>query len=152
LWTAPSLDQDCEIGRRDALNPIANQSNGTAGSNQRRGAIDRLLTPVRTAVPAHDFFSGLRIQKAHRWRPQKLQHRIQTAFTGRRQDEAIAATKCGRPAAAAHSRLEAFNIGNWVNLNNPNSSVTAATFGRVTSARTGTGGPRVIQIGGKYIF
>jgi hypothetical protein len=39
LWTAPSFDQDCEIGRRDALNPIANQSNGTAGSNQRRGAI-----------------------------------------------------------------------------------------------------------------
>jgi hypothetical protein len=39
LWTDPSFDQDREIGRRDALNPIANQSNGTAGSNQRRGAI-----------------------------------------------------------------------------------------------------------------
>jgi hypothetical protein len=31
-------------------------------------------------------------------------------------------------------------------------SLTAAAFGRVTSARTTTGGPRVIQIGGKYIF
>jgi hypothetical protein len=49
-------------------------------------------------------------------------------------------------------RLEAFNIGNWVNLNNPSGSVTAATFGRVTSARGGTGGPRVIQLGAKYLF
>jgi hypothetical protein len=48
-------------------------------------------------------------------------------------------------------RLEAFNIGNWVNLNNPSGSVTAATFGRVTSARGGTG-PRVIQLALKYIF
>jgi hypothetical protein len=58
----------------------------------------------------------------------------------------------GSRSAKLQVRLEAFNIANWVNLNNPNSSVTAATFGRVTSARTGTGGPRVIQIGGKYIF
>src|SRR6187401_1968992 len=123
-----------------ATRSIRSRTNRVARLDPISGAApsDRLLTPVRTAVPAHDFFSGLRIQKAHRWRPQKLQHRIQTAFTGRRQDEAIAATKCGRPAAAAHSRLEAFNIGNWVNLNNPNSSVTAATFGRLTSARTGT--------------
>jgi hypothetical protein len=49
-------------------------------------------------------------------------------------------------------RLEAFNISNWVNLNNPSGSVTAATFGRVTSARGGTGGPRVIQLALKYIF
>jgi hypothetical protein len=34
----------------------------------------------------------------------------------------------------------------------PSSPVTSATFGRVTSTRGGTGGPRVIQIGGKYIF
>ena len=49
-------------------------------------------------------------------------------------------------------RLEAFNVGNWVNLNNPNASVTAASFGRMTSTRGGTGGPRLIQIGGKSIF
>ena len=58
----------------------------------------------------------------------------------------------GPRSARLQVRLEAFNVGNWVNLNNPNSSVTAARFGRVTSTRGGTGGPRVTQIGGKYIF
>ena len=58
----------------------------------------------------------------------------------------------GARGAKFQIRLEAFNVGNWVNLNNPSGSVTAAAFGRVTSARTTTGGPRVIQIGGKYIF
>jgi hypothetical protein len=58
----------------------------------------------------------------------------------------------GARSAKLQVRLEAFNIGNWVNLNNPSSSVTSATFGGVTSTRGGTGGPRVIQIGGKYIF
>jgi hypothetical protein len=38
-----------------------------------------------------------------------------------------------------------------VNLNNPNGSLTAGTFGRVTSVRQGAG-PRVVQIGAKYIF
>ena len=49
-------------------------------------------------------------------------------------------------------RIEAFNIGNWVNLNNPSGNLTGGTFGRVTSARTGTGGPRVFQLALKYIF
>jgi hypothetical protein len=59
-------------------------------------------------------------------------------------------------ATARHSRvqirIEAFNIGNWVNLNNPSGNLTGGTFGRVTSARTGTGGPRVFQLALKYIF
>ena len=51
-------------------------------------------------------------------------------------------------------RLEAFNIGNWVNLNNPSGNLTGPTFGRVTSSRTSndTGGPRIIQLALKYIF
>lgn len=57
-----------------------------------------------------------------------------------------------RKASKVQVRLETFNVGNWPNLNNPNTSLTAATFGRVTSARGGTGGPRVIQIAAKYIF
>jgi hypothetical protein len=59
-------------------------------------------------------------------------------------------------SAARHTklqiRLELFNVANWVNLNNPNGSITSTTFGRVTSTRGGTGGPRVIQLGVKYIF
>ena len=58
----------------------------------------------------------------------------------------------GPRSAKFQVRIEAFNTGNWVNLTNPSGSVTAGTFGRVTSTRGGTGGSRVIQIGGKYIF
>jgi hypothetical protein len=49
-------------------------------------------------------------------------------------------------------RLEAFNAFNWVNLNNPVSNTANADFGKVTGARGGTGGPRVIQIALKYMF
>jgi hypothetical protein len=60
----------------------------------------------------------------------------------------------GARSAKLQIRLEAFNAFNWVNLNNPNTSLTAATFGRVTSSRNSTqsGGPRVAQLGVKYIF
>lgn len=58
----------------------------------------------------------------------------------------------GARAAKLQVRLEVFNIGNWVNFNNPSGSITSNNFGRVTSARGGTGGPRTMQIGLKYIF
>jgi hypothetical protein len=46
-------------------------------------------------------------------------------------------------------RLEAFNVLNRVNYNNPNATITAgANFGRLLSA----GDPRVLQIGVKYLF
>lgn len=49
-------------------------------------------------------------------------------------------------------RLEMFNVFNWVNLNNPAGNVNSANFGRVQSARGGTGGPRTVQFGLKYLF
>jgi hypothetical protein len=49
-------------------------------------------------------------------------------------------------------RLETFNAFNWVNLNNPSSNLNSANFGRVTSARGGTGGPRTVQIAAKLMF
>ena len=55
----------------------------------------------------------------------------------------------GAQAARLQLRIEAFNAFNWVNLSNPNGSITAGTFGRVTGTRSG---PRVLQIGAKYIF
>ena len=55
----------------------------------------------------------------------------------------------GVRAAKFQIRLEAFNAANWVNLANPNGSVTAGTFGRVTATRSG---PRTLQLGIKYIF
>ena len=60
----------------------------------------------------------------------------------------------GPRSAKFQVRLELFNALNWANFNNPSGSLTAGTFGRVTSARgsTQSGGPRVVQIGGKYIF
>ena len=50
-------------------------------------------------------------------------------------------------------RLEAFNAFNWVNLNNPVSTVNNPSFGRVTSVRGGgTGGPRLVQLGVRFSF
>jgi len=49
-------------------------------------------------------------------------------------------------------RVESFNAFNWVNLNNPTSNLNNASFGMVQSARGGTGGPRTVQLGLKYIF
>jgi hypothetical protein len=37
-------------------------------------------------------------------------------------------------------------------LNNPVSNTNSTNFGRVTGARGGTGGPRVVQLGIKYMF
>ena len=61
------------------------------------------------------------------------------------------------PGIAADSstlqvRLEMFNAFNWVNLNNPVSAVNSSSFGRVTSQRGGTGGPRVVQLGARWTF
>lgn len=51
-------------------------------------------------------------------------------------------------------RIETFNAFNWVNLNNPVSTRNAADFGRVTGSRGNgaTGGPRIVQLGIKYLF
>ena len=38
-------------------------------------------------------------------------------------------------------RIEAFNVFNWVNLGNPNTSQNSANFGRITTA----GSARVLQ-------
>lgn len=45
-------------------------------------------------------------------------------------------------------RAEGFNVGNRVNLGNPNTNRNAAAFGRIT----GAGAPRVIQLALKYQF
>jgi hypothetical protein len=45
-------------------------------------------------------------------------------------------------------RAEAFNLPNHVNLGLPASSLTGATFGRITSAED----PRIIQFALKYVF
>lgn len=39
-------------------------------------------------------------------------------------------------------RIEAFNLFDTVNLNNPNGSRSSANFGRITTA----GSPRVVQL------
>jgi hypothetical protein len=49
-------------------------------------------------------------------------------------------------------RLEMFNAFNWINFNNPSSTVNSANFGRVTSQRGGTGGARVVQLGARWSF
>jgi hypothetical protein len=52
-------------------------------------------------------------------------------------------------------RVEAYNVFNTLNLNNPNTSTNATTFGRVTSIRTpggGLTGARLAQVGLKFLF
>ena len=49
---------------------------------------------------------------------------------------------------AIHARVEAFNIFNLVNFNNPAGSLSSGNFGLITSAAP----PRILQLGLKYIF
>jgi hypothetical protein len=48
-------------------------------------------------------------------------------------------------------RLESFNLTNHVNLGNPNTTLTAATFGQIRALATGAD-PRIMQFGIKYGF
>jgi TonB dependent receptor len=56
--------------------------------------------------------------------------------------------------STAQVRIELFNAFNWVNLNNPVATWNNADFGRVTGSRANgaTGGPRIVQLGFKYMF
>jgi hypothetical protein len=58
------------------------------------------------------------------------------------------------PTSTVQVRLELFNAFNWVNLNNPVSTVESTTFGQVRGSRGAgaTGGPRVVQLGVKWMF
>jgi hypothetical protein len=53
-----------------------------------------------------------------------------------------------REAQTLQFRAEAFNLPNIVNLQNPNTTLTNANFGRVTAADD----PRIIQLALKYVF
>ena len=67
-------------------------------------------------------------------------------------------TACGRSLARAlfgfanghriEARVEAFNAFNWFLLDNPNTTFSSATFGRITSS----GDPRIMQFAMKYDF
>ena len=46
------------------------------------------------------------------------------------------------------ARVEAFNAFNWFLLENPNTTLSAATFGRITAS----GDPRIMQFAVKYDF
>ena len=46
------------------------------------------------------------------------------------------------------ARVEAFNALNWFLLGNPNTTLSAATFGRITSSDD----PRIMQFAMKYQF
>jgi hypothetical protein len=46
------------------------------------------------------------------------------------------------------ARVEAFNAFNWFLLENPNTTFSSATFGRITSS----GDPRIMQFAVKYEF
>ena len=46
-------------------------------------------------------------------------------------------------------RLEAFNVFNHPNFNNPSASINSPTsFGRITGAQA----PRIFQVAGKFVF
>ncbi|HEU0139945.1 MAG TPA: hypothetical protein VFQ79_09555, partial [Bryobacteraceae bacterium] len=55
----------------------------------------------------------------------------------------------GRERMRVQFRSEFFNLLNWVNLGNPNATLTSGTrMGRITSAGSG----RVIQFALKFLF
>ena len=45
-------------------------------------------------------------------------------------------------------RVEAFNVANHVNPNNPSASLNNQNFGKITSAQD----PRIMQFALKYVF
>ena len=47
------------------------------------------------------------------------------------------------------ARIEAFNAFNWIQLGNPNTTLSAATFGRITTL---AGDPRILQFAMKFEF
>ena len=49
---------------------------------------------------------------------------------------------------ALHFRAEFFNLLNHANFSNPNATVTASTYGRITAATD----PRIIQFGLKLVY
>jgi hypothetical protein len=51
------------------------------------------------------------------------------------------------------ARVEFFNVFNQVNLDVPNTAVNnQATLGRITRTDPGTGDPRILQFGLKFVF
>ena len=51
-------------------------------------------------------------------------------------------------------RVEAYNVFNTLNLNNPAANTAATTFGRVTATRNPPGlpGARLVQVGARFLF
>jgi hypothetical protein len=48
----------------------------------------------------------------------------------------------------AEIRLDVFNVLNWTNYNNPNTTLSSSSFGKITSA----GDPRILQLAAKFHF
>ena len=66
----------------------------------------------------------------------------------RRVDLTFAKTFTLRGSSQIQFRFESFNVFNWRQLNNPNTTVTAPTFGQITSV----GSTRTGQIGLRWMF
>ena len=66
----------------------------------------------------------------------------------RRVDLTLAKTFTLRGTSQIQFRFESFNVFNWRQLNNPNTTVTAPTFGQITSV----GSTRTGQIGLRFTF
>ena len=52
------------------------------------------------------------------------------------------------PTRRIEARVEAFNLTNHVNYNNPTTNFNAGTFGRILTAQD----PRIMQFAVKYYF
>ena len=55
-------------------------------------------------------------------------------------------------AQSVRVTLEAFNVFNWMNFANPDGNLASGNFGKITSVVTGSGSPRVVQLGVKFMF
>jgi hypothetical protein len=60
----------------------------------------------------------------------------------------------GNRAQTFQFRIEAYNVFNTLNLQNPNTNTAATNFGRVTAVRAPAGlpGARLVQLGVKFMF
>ena len=57
------------------------------------------------------------------------------------------------PARIIELRLEAFNVMNWFELGQPNTTFNSPTFGQITTSGASLGNPpRILQLAVKYAF
>jgi hypothetical protein len=117
------------------IQPTIQRANQVLDNPYGDGTINNWLNPLAFALPALGTYGNS----------------IRNAFDGPgRQVVDLSIVRSFRFTSGhrIEARVEAFNAFNWFLLDNPNTTLSSATFGRITSS----GDPRIMQFAVKYDF